>query len=500
MANPKREQPVFGGPMKETTVVCPNCKKEFPLTQTIIGSLEDELRKEYDSCLEEREEELKRKETELDRSMKEFDDNLKVMMEKEKGRMKESIEKETQERFGLEMKDLQAKLDEKECRVQELEEEELKLRKKERELKDREKDMDRQIETMMEAEKQKMKEVLKKEAEESFSLEISDLGERLREKDNAIKQLQDQELQMRKRQRELEDKERDLKIEMERKLDEEKKGIEAKVTEKLQEQHHLKELEKEKTIKDLKDQIEIMKIKAEQGSQQLQGEVLELELEQDLSKNFPFDDVQEVKKGVRGADILQKVRTNTGFHCGTILWETKRAKDWSGKWVAKLKDDLKEAQADIAILCTTELPKEVDKFSISGDVVVTSTTYALPVATLIREQILRISRERNIMKDFSDKKDLLYTYLTGPQFRQSVEGIVDAFVEMKGDLDKERRSLEKHWAVREKQILRALSNLSSIYGSMQGLAGTSLPPIRNLEIDVIPERSSNGDDPSLDDY
>ena len=165
-----------------------------------------------------------------------------------------------------------------------------------------------------------------------------------------------------------------------------------------------------------------------------------------------------------------------------------------------MKDDLKEAKADIAILCTTELPKEVDRFSISGDVVVTSTIYALPVAALIREQISRISRERSFMKDYSDKKDLLYTYLTGPQFRQSVEGIVDAFVEMKGDLDREKRSIEKHWAVREKQILRALSNLSSIYGSMQGLAGASLPPIKNLEIESIPERSSNGDDPSLDDF
>jgi len=329
---------------------------------------------------------------------------------------------------------------------------------------------------------------------------MSDLQERLKEKEESLAQMREEELSLRKKQRDLEDRERSLQVEMERKMDTERKKIEEKALEGFQEQYKHKDLEREKTINDLKEQIEIMKRKAELGSQQLQGEVLELELEQELSRSFPFDEVLEVKKGVRGADILQKVRTNTGFHCGTILWETKRAKDWSGKWMAKLKDDLKEAKADIAILCTTELPKEIERFSITGDVVVTSTNYALPVATLIREQILRISRERNIMKDYSDKKDLLYTYLTGPQFRQSVEGIVDAFVEMKDDLDRERRSIEKHWSVREKQILRALSNLSSIYGSMQGLAGTSLPPIKNLEIEVIPERSSNGDDPSLDDY
>ncbi|MFW3146338.1 MAG: DUF2130 domain-containing protein [Thermoplasmatota archaeon] len=485
--------------MVQKSIICPNCKNEIELTRTLMDSIEEDVRKDLDQCLAEREAELRKKETELDLSIKELDGKLIERLEEEKKKLKGTIEKEAEEKLGLELKDLQERLKEKEYRVRELEEEDLKLRKKERELQDRERDIERKLEEQIEGERLKIREEVEKKAGEKLSIEMRDLQERLKEKEESIEKMRQEELSLRKKQRELEDREKQLQIEMERRMDTERKKIEEKTMESLQEEYRHKDMEREKTINDLREQIEIMKRRAELGSQQLQGEVLELELEEELARSFPFDDIEEVKKGVRGADILQKVRTNTGFHCGTILWETKRAKDWSAKWISKLKDDMKEAKADIAVLCTTELPKEVDKFSLSGDVVVTSTIYALPVAALIRDQVLRISRERSIMKDYSDKKDLLYTYLTGSEFRQSVEGIVDAFVEMKGDLDSEKRALEKHWAVREKQILRALSNLSSIYGSMQGLAGASLPSIRNLEIERIPGRIRK-DGSTLDEF
>ena len=486
--------------MTERSVICPNCKKEFALNQTILGALEEELRKEYDSCMEEREEELKRKEVELDRSMKEFDENLKLKMEEEKNRLKETISREAEEKYGLEMKDLRAKLDEKECRVKELEQEELKLRRRERELQDREKDFDRQFKARIEEEKLNLKEILRKEAEEKLSMEISDLGETLKEKEKTISQFRQQELQMRKRQRELEDREQALTVEMERKLDKEKKEIESRVSERLQEQHHLKELEKEKTIKDLRDQIEIMKIKAEQGSQQLQGEVLELEMEEALVHSFPYDDISEVPKGIRGADIIQKVRTESGRLCGTILWETKRTKNWSDEWIVKLKDDQRELGADLSILCTKSLPRDVKNFDMVKGVVVTTFGLAIPIATILRNQLNEVSRAKRASEGISGKKELLYNYLIGPEFKQNVEGIVESFLDMKKELDKEKAALGRIWAKREKQMLRALTNLTSIYGSMQGIAGVTMPSIDSLEMDRIPERSTNGDDPSLDDY
>jgi hypothetical protein len=341
---------------------------------------------------------------------------------------------------------------------------------------------------------------IEKITSEKSAREMNDLQEQLMEKEARLRMAEKEELVLRKKQRALEEKEASMEINLQRKLDAKRKEIEMNTMEKLQEQYHLKELEKEKTITDLKDQIEIMKMKAEQGSQQLQGEVLELTLEEDLSRNFPFDEIVEVKKGQRGADVLQKVRTNTGFHSGTIIWETKRAKNWSGDWVPKLKDDMKEAKADVAVLCSTVLPKDVDKFSISGDVVITSTMLAVPVASLLREQVMRISRERNISEGMSGKKDLLYSFLTGPEFRQSVEGMVEAFFEMKTDLDKEKASLGRIWSKREKQMLRALTNLSSLYGSMQGIAGSSLPAIDKLEIDQITEVSGNDDGSTLDEF
>jgi hypothetical protein len=291
-----------------------------------------------------------------------------------------------------------------------------------------------------------------------------------------------------------------MELEVQRKMDLQKKAIEEHLMERLQEQHHLKELEKEKTINDLREQIEIMKRKAEQGSQQLQGEVLELTIEEDLARTFPYDDVTEVKKGQRGADVLQTVRTTSGMRCGTIIWETKRAKNWSNDWVQKLKDDMREARADIAVLCTSVLPKEINRFSISGDVVITSIEFALPIAAMLREQVMKIARERSVSSGMSQKKDLLYTYLTGQEFRQSIEGVVEAFLDMKSDLDREKASLNRIWSKREKQMVRALTNLGTMYGSMQGIAGGSLPPIDDLEVELLTESSTNGDEPSLDDY
>jgi hypothetical protein len=486
--------------MEEQRIICPKCRTEIPLSQALIGPIEERLKREYETCLEDREKEVQRREEEIERSLREMDDNLKRSLEEERAKLKVDMQKEAQELYRLEMTDLQERLKEKECRLREVEQMELDIRKQQREIEERERTLEERVNKRLDEEKKRIKTDIRKETEETLGLELKDLQERLKEREEKLKLARDMELDIRKKQRELEERESSMEIEVQRRIDDQRKSIEEHLMERLQEQYHLKDLEKEKTINDLKEQIEIMKRKAEQGSQQLQGEVLELTIEEDLSRNFPFDDVVEVKKGQRGADVVQTVRTNTGMKCGTIIWETKRAKNWSNDWVPKLKDDMREAKADVAVLCTSALPKEISRFNITGDIVVTSTEYALAIAALLREQVIKLTRERSVSTGQSQKKDLLYTYLTGQEFRQSMEGVVEAFLDMKSDLDKEKASLNRIWSKREKQMVRALSNLGQMYGSMQGIAGSSLPRIDHLEMDQIPERTVNGDDPSLDDY
>lgn len=481
----------------DQNIICPNCQTTIKLDEALIGPLKEKMTSDFRKGLREREKMIEDLHKKLESVEKETEGRLNEVLEKEREKIREDLEKRLVEESSMKMKEMEKKIMEKDEKIKQGVKKELELLSLKEKLEEKERDLELDIKKRLEEEREKLKGTMKEKVQKEFELERKDLEERLKEQESGLREAAERELELRKKQREIEAKEKELHLELERKLDQERKKIEESVLERSRNEHHLKELEKEKTIKDLKEQIEIMKIKAEQGSQQLQGEVLELELEDELSRNFPFDDVEEVKKGQRGADVLQKVRTNTGYHCGSILWETKRAKEWSQKWVQKLREDMMEAKADIGILCTTSLPKEIDKFSVQNDIVVTSTPYSIPVAALVREQVLKVSRERSVNEGMSGKKDLLYNYLTGSEFRQSMEGIVETFMEMKKDLDSEKRSYTKHWAYREKQMVRALSNLSSIYGSMQGLAGNTMPSIENLEIERITEKRSGN---TLDEF
>ena len=257
--------------------------------------------------------------------------------------------------------------------------------------------------------------------------------------------------------------------------------------------------EKDKTITDLRDQIDLLKRKAEQGSQQLQGEVLELSVEELLSRNFPGDAIEPVPKGVRGADIIQRVHSHDGGYSGTILWELKRTKHWSEDWVDKLRQDQKELKADVAVICTQAMPRDSSDFLLRRNVLIIEHPLTLPVAHILRNQLFEMTRLRRSVEGVGGKMEMLYSYLTGPEFRQNLEGIMEAFVDMKNDLDREKSAMNRIWSKREKQMLRALSSLGNIYGSMQGIAGSSLPGIRNLELEELTDGTVKPD-ASLDEY
>jgi hypothetical protein len=322
----------------------------------------------------------------------------------------------------------------------------------------------------------------KKEAQELVNLEISDLKEQLEEKTKNLKEAQKQELELRKRQRELEEKEEKLELELSRKIDAERQKIIEKASKEFEEKHQLKDAEKDKQLNDMKKQIDELKRKAEQGSQQMQGEVLELELEKSLNEEFPFDDIEPVAKGTRGGDIIQTVKTQSGRICGKILWETKRTKNWSDSWIQKLKDDQREVKADLAILASESLPKGLHHFRQISGVWVTDILSAVSLALALRVVLIQVARERAVQVGKKEKMEVAYNYLTGPEFKNRVEAIVESFTAMKEDLETEKRATQKIWAKREKQIERVISNTAGLHGDLQEIAGASLPTIKMLEL------------------
>ena len=320
-----------------------------------------------------------------------------------------------------------------------------------------------------------------KDAEKKSAHELAALKEELDTQVKDLERARQTELALRKRERELKRDQQELELTVARQVDDERKRVVAETETRLAEQQRLKDAEKERQLADMRRQIEDLKRRADQGSQQLQGEAGEDELESILRATFPCDDIAPVPQGIRGADLHQIVVDARASRCGAILWECKNAKNWSDSWIAKLKDDQRTLRADVAILVTASLPKGCTHFSIIEGVVVTNFACVAPVASLVRAQLLQLTQTRSAVVSKDQKLELLYRYLSGIEFRQRVEAIVEAFERMRADLDQERRAAERQWAKRVKQIESVTFNIAGMYGDLQGLVPT-LPSIARLEL------------------
>jgi len=316
--------------------------------------------------------------------------------------------------------------------------------------------------------------------ERKLGSEVADLKDQLKEQTEALDRARQQERELRKRERALEQQKADLEVTVERTLDAERGRIAAETQQRVADEHRLKDAEKERQLTDLRRQIDELRRKADAGSQQLQGEAGEGELEAILRERFPMDDITGVVQGVRGADVRHNVFDARGVRCGTILWECKNTKHWSDAWIAKLKDDQRACRADVAILVSAALPKGCARFAMVDAVIVTDFACAGAIAALVRVQLLQLAQARAAAANKDEKLELLYRYLSGVEFRQRVEAVVEAFANMRRELDQERRSAEKQWARRAKQIEAVTFNISGMYGDLQGLI--SLPPIQLLEL------------------
>lgn len=316
-------------------------------------------------------------------------------------------------------------------------------------------------------------------------IDLDDLRKQISEKDEKIKEGYKKELEFRQKTRDLEEREKRIELDILKRVDEERNKIKDDAIKNFQDQFRLQLAEKESKISSLSSTVDELQRKIAQGSQQIQGEVLELELEEILHDLFPSDVIEPVAKGVKGADLLQKIY-HFGSYCGLIIWETKRAKAWHKDWIEKLKSDQNDAKANIAVLYSTIFPKEMECFGLVDGVWITDYSSISGLATALRVSFIELAHEKVVATGRNEKMELLYTYVNSSEFRQKVQGIADAIKAMQEDIVKEKRAMEKIWSKREKQIQGVVINTVRIVGDMEGIMGKSLQEMKVFELDEAP--------------
>jgi len=319
--------------------------------------------------------------------------------------------------------------------------------------------------------------------------EAESLRAALKDNDEKLAKAQEEQAKFLKERRVLEEEKREIALTIEKRVQEEADQIRMKAKAEQESSYHLKQQESARTIEALTKQIGDLKRRAEQGSQQHQGEVLEIELEDLLARKFPYDEIKPVPKGEFGGDIIQNVMSPNGQICGSILWETKRTKSWHATWLPKIKADQRKAGAAIAILMSTALPQEFEtaQFKQIDGVWVTGYESAISLVTVLRNGLIDIASAYAVRDGQESKAELIYDYLTGTKFKHRVEAIVEKFELMHKDLHQERKVMTKLWARREQQIQGVIASTIGMYGDLEGIAGTSMPAIDGLDMPLLEE-------------
>lgn len=450
---------------QEPTVKCPSCHTEIKLTESLAAPLIESIKKQYDQKIVQQNVEVAKREKAI------------AEREEELAKQKESLDTVVASKVKAEREKLAADAAKREQAVKEREA----ALAKEKEL------VDATVTERLKAERARIAADEAKKAKlalgddlERKANEISELTKILKSRDEKLAEAQKAQAELMRKQRELDDAKREMELTIETRVQESLGKVRDTAKKDAEQELSLKVIEKDQTINSMKKQIDELKQKAEQGSQQLQGEALELQLEAVLSRKFPHDLIEPVKKGEHGGDVLQRVISPTGVRCGTILWESKRTKNWSDGWLAKLREDQRQAKAEIAIIASVVLPQGCDSFDQIDGVWIVNPKCVLPVAMSLRHMLMEVSTARAASDGQATKMEMMYGYLTGPKFRLRVQAIVEAFSTMGEDLQKEKKAAMKQWAKREEQIHRVMEATVGMYGEMQGIAGKTLGEIEGL--------------------
>jgi hypothetical protein len=331
--------------------------------------------------------------------------------------------------------------------------------------------------------KEKISANAKQEAKLALAGEIKYLEEENKKKEAELEKAQKNELELRKERNLLSEQKRSWDIEKQRQLDQEREKIRESTARELLEKQRFKDEENNKVISDLKKALAEAQIKASQGSQQTQGEVQELNLEKELRSNFPTDEIEEIKKGERGADIRQTVKTAKGNVCGVILWESKQTKAWSDGWINKLKEDLRTEKANIPVIVTTVMPKDSkNPIYVQDGVWICTFSFAVILADLMRQRLIEVAREKFIVRNQETKAGEIYSYIMSHEFRQQIEAVIEAYVNLKNGLMRERRAYESIWKARDEQLEKIIKSTARAIGPISGKTGSEFPQLKGLDL------------------
>jgi hypothetical protein len=418
------------GASHEPTLQCPNCSHEIKLTESLAAPLLEETRQRFNEQLAAKDAEVARRTEAL---RKEQDAVAKA---------REQIEDQVGQRLTAERSQLVA----------------------------------------TEAKKAREAVAGHLQAKEA---EAAELRKNLEANNAKLAEAQQAQAELIRKERALADEKREMDLTIEKRVQASVDDIRSKAKQESDEAARLKVAEKDQTIESMSRTIEELRRKAEQGSQQSQGEVFELELEEVLRGKFPMDAIEPVAKGELGADVVQQVNGSIGQPAGMILWESKRTKAWSDGWLAKLREDQRRCGADVALIISHALPKHIEHFDLVDGVWVVHPRCALPVAVALRQSLIELSSARTVQQGQQTKMEQVYEYLTGTRFRQRVDAVVEKFNDMREDLDKERKFMGRQWAKRETQIIAVVESTVGMVGDLQAIAGKAMPEIASLEAPLL---------------
>jgi hypothetical protein len=424
----------------EPQIVCPHCRTEIKLTQTLAAPLIAETRKQFEQQLAakesdflQREASIKQEQGEIANARRQIEEQVAARLKAERAAISEAEATKARHAFAEELGG-----------------------------------RDRQL---------------------------AQLRQVLAGKDAKLVEAQAAQTEALRKQRDLDEAKREIDLTVEKRVQDALVAVRDKAKLEVDDALKTRLSEKETQIAGMQRQIEDLRRKAEQGSQQLQGEALEIELEARLRARFQSDLIEPVPKGEFGGDVLQRVLGPTGQPCGTILWESKRTKNWVDGWLPKLRDDQRAATADFALLVTSVLPKGVESFDLVDNVWVVEPRFAIPLAMVLRQSLIDIAATRISQEGQQTKMELVYQYLTGPRFRHRIEAIVERFTEMQADLERERKAMTRLWAKRDEQLRTVLDATAGLYGDLQGIAGRAMQEIESLDVFAIeapPTAASSG--------
>jgi hypothetical protein len=427
--------------MMEPELTCPNCGTTIKLTESLAAPLVAATEAKYKGLLAEKEADVAKRDAEL--------------VERQEAIQKQETELAEKIKAGIEAK-----------------------------------------ETELIAEAKKSAEIAFKQQLARNDREKSDLQAIIDDKDQKLTEAQEAQKTALKLQRELEEAKREIDLNVEKQVNERLAVAKTEGERAAEDKLGQKLAEREQTIEGMKKTIADLQKKAEQGSQQTQGEVMELKLEDLFRAKFPHDVIEPVAKGERGADILHCVNDPLGSRCGTIIWESKRTKNWSDTWLPKLREDQRDAKAEVAVIISQAMPEGVETFELIDDVWVVSPRVVVPFALMLRRSLIEIGLARQSKAGQATKMELVYQYLTGPKFKLRVQAIVEAFSTMQEDLAKERKAIVKQWAKREVQLENAMLATVGMYGDLQGIAGKNLLEVEGLDLSQLPTQDGTVPDVS----